>query len=61
MNLKTKPLRLFALRDTASGRLMPDLYFSSKPDAKRERDKLGGPPRYCVTYGPDHRLFRLAH
>jgi hypothetical protein len=49
-------LRLFALRDTASNKVIPDLYFADKQAAKRERDKRnaeGG--KYNVTPGPDHR------
>lgn len=50
-------LRLFAIRDLATGRILPNLFFSSKAEAKRERDKLGD-KTHCVTYGPDHRHFR---
>ena len=48
-------LRLFALRDTTTGKTIPDLYFSDKQAAKRERDERnsqGG--KYNVTPGPDH-------
>lgn len=48
-------LRLFALRDNKTSKPVPDLYFSSKPEAKRERDARGGPAVYSVTVGPDHR------
>lgn len=49
-------LRLFALRDTQTNKLVPDLYFVSKPEAKRARDELNnGVQRYVVTAGPDHR------
>lgn len=53
-------LRLFALRDTASNKVVPDLYFGSKPEAKRERDRLNGGDslRYVVVPGPDHRRYR---
>lgn len=47
-------LRLFALRDTTTNKIVPDLYFSSKPEAKRERDSREA-GRYVVTPGPDHR------
>lgn len=49
-------LRLFALRDTATNKTIPELYFSDKQAAKTERDarnKQGG--NYVVTPGPDHR------
>ena len=49
-------LRLFALRDTRTNKVIPDLFFASKPEAKKERDRRnadGG--QYVVTVGPDHR------
>lgn len=49
-------LRLFALRDTSTNKLIPDLFFSSKPEAKQARDdrnKKGA--SLVVTPGPDHR------
>lgn len=49
-------LRLFAIRDLATGRILPDLFFSSKSEAKLKRNELGD-KTYCVTYGPDHRHF----
>lgn len=48
-------LRLFAIRDTSSNKLIPDANFSDKKAAKAERDRLGGAPRFVVTHGPDHR------
>ncbi len=51
-------LRLFALRDSSTGKRVPDLYFSDKPAAKKgrdERNKSGG--NYVVTPGPDHRRY----
>ena len=51
-------LRLFALRNSSTGKLVPDLYFSDKPAAKKERDernKAGG--TYVVSPGPDHRRY----
>ena len=48
-------LRLFAIRDTQSNKLIPDTYYASKPEAKCARDKLNkGTARYVVTPGPDH-------
>lgn len=51
-------LRLFALRDTSTNKLLPNTYFGDKVAAKRERDELnkaGG--SYVVTPGPDHRRY----
>lgn len=53
-------LRLFALRDSHTGKLVPGFFAASKPEARVERDRLNGSPghngcRYVVTYGPDHR------
>lgn len=52
-------LRLFAIRDTFTGKTLPDQYFSSKPEAKRKRDQLdaeaGHKGKHTVTPGPDHR------
>lgn len=51
-------LRLFALRNTSTGKILADVYFSDKTLAKRERDernKAGG--TYVVTPGPDHRRY----
>lgn len=50
-------LRLFAIRNLTTGRIVPDAYFPSKPAAKAKRDELGA-TSHCVTYGPDHRKFR---
>lgn len=52
-------LRLFALRNSNTNKTIPDLFFSDKQAAKRERDernKEGG--EYAVTPGPDHRKFK---
>lgn len=54
-------LRLFALRDTSTGKLVPNLHFASKPEAKKARDEnnaAAGHDRYVVTNGPDHRRFK---
>lgn len=50
-------LRLFAIRDTSTNKLVPDTWFSSKDAAKRARDELNqdNANRYVVTLGPDHR------
>ena len=49
-------LRLFAIRELSSSRIIPNLYFPSKQEAKVKRDELGA-ATHCVTYGPDHRHF----
>lgn len=49
-------LRLFAIRDVSTGRIIPNLFFNSKPEAKAKRDELGK-ETHCVTYGPDHRKY----
>ncbi len=51
-------LRLFALRNTSTGKIVSDAYFDNKVAAKRERDarnQAGG--SYVVTPGPDHRRY----
>ena len=51
-------LRLFALRDTSTNKMLPNVYFPDKVAAKRERDtrnQAGG--TYVVTPGPDHRRY----
>lgn len=50
-------LRLFAIRDLTTGRILPELFFASKQAAKTKRDELGQ-SSHCVTYGPDHRHFK---
>ena len=50
-------MKLFAIRDLTTGRVIPDLFFSDKAAAKRKRNELG-PATHCVTYGPDHRRFK---
>jgi hypothetical protein len=53
-------LRLFTLRDATTNKRVPDLFFPSKPEAKRERERLNleaGANRYVVTTGPDHHRY----
>lgn len=50
-------LRLYALRDLATNRIIIGLYFSDKAKAKADRDTRP-PGTHCVTYGPDHRKYR---
>lgn len=49
-------LRLFAVRNLTTGKLVPG-FFADKNAAKRERDKLGK-NTHAVTPGPDHRRYR---
>lgn len=52
-------MKLFALRDNTSNKVVPNLFFANKQDAKRERDTrnaAGG--HYTVTVGPDHRRYK---
>lgn len=53
-------LRLFALRDSHTGKLVPEFFAAFKPEAKRERDRLNltsgeSRLRFVVVCGPDHR------
>lgn len=54
MQVEPMKLRLFAIRDTQSNKIVAD-DFPDKKAAKAERDRLGGAPRFVVTPGPDHR------
>lgn len=47
-------MKLFAIRDLTTGRIIPNLFFASKAEAKAKRIELGS-TTHCVTYGPDHR------
>ena len=53
-------LRLFALRDTRTNQVVPQLFFPNKPEARKERDLRNGDGglTYVITYGPDHRHYR---
>jgi hypothetical protein len=54
-------LRLFALRDISTGRILAGEFFPSKPAAKLRRDELNkadNATTYCVTCGPDHHSYR---
>lgn len=50
-------LRLFAIKALPSGKVIPGLFFADKKAAKAKRTELGE-ATHCVTYGPDHRLFK---
>lgn len=52
-------LRLYALRDTRTNKIIPDVYFFNKKDAKHERDlrKAHG-EQLVVTSGPDHHKYK---
>ena len=47
--------KLFVLREQKKGRVIPDLYFDNKMEAKQARNKLGKDT--VVSYGPDHKLY----
>lgn len=49
-------LKLFALRDTTTNKLVPSLFFNSKKEAKQTRDNM---PNTVVTYGPDHKKYTV--
>ena len=49
-------LRLFALRDIATNKIVPELYFGSKQEAKREPDRRPA-GQFVLTPGPDHRRY----
>ena len=52
-------LLLFAIRDTQTKKLVPNMFFANKSEAKRQRDVLNaGTSRYVVTLGPDHQKSR---
>lgn len=58
-------LRLFALRDTRTNKVVADLSFPAKPDARLERDLrnkavAANDMTYVITYGPDHRHYKAA-
>ena len=51
-------LRLFAVRNLTTGKIIPNTFFSSKAEAKKARDELGA-DTHRVTPGPDHRGYKL--
>lgn len=51
-------LRLFALRDTKTNKVLPETFFADKPAAKKVRDELNAQgSAVVVTPGPDHRRY----
>lgn len=53
-------MQLFAIKDTKTGKHLPDEVFSKKPDAKVRRDNLNkecGFDRYRVALGKDHKRY----
>lgn len=50
-------LKLFALKNLTTGRLVPGLFFHDKQEAKKAR-AVHGADTHCVTYGPDHRKYK---
>lgn len=54
-------LRLFALRDSTTNKIVPGQFFSDKQAAKQARNEnnaAAGYARYVVTNGPDHRRYK---
>ncbi len=62
-------MKLFGIKDTRTNNLLSGLFAAKREDLKDERDKLNRaeaetavePPRYCITYGPDHRHYNPRH
>ena len=53
-------MQLFAIRDTKTGKVVPDEVFIKKPDAKVRRNALNkecGFDRYRVALGRDHKRY----
>lgn len=49
--------KLFAIRDTRTNKLIPELFFEDKTKAKNARNELNsaaGKECFVVTHGPDH-------
>lgn len=55
--MKLPALRLFAIRDLTTNKIIPGVFFGSKQEAKLERTRRGA-ETHVVTNGPDHRKFR---
>lgn len=54
-------LKLFALRNITTKKLLTEEFFSNKPAARVRRDELNQAEKqvlYVVTPGPDHRRFK---
>lgn len=53
-------MKLFCIKNDQTRRVIPDLYFESKPMAKSERDKLAAETsqKHVVVAGPDHRKYK---
>lgn len=47
--------KLFVLRESKKGKIIPDLYFDNKMEAKKARNERGGTT--VVSYGQDHKLY----
>lgn len=57
----TLTLNLFALRNTATKKLITNEFFPNKPAARTRRDELNKTEKqvlYVVTPGPAHRRFK---
>lgn len=53
-------MKLFTLKHLPSQKVLLDMCFTDKQQAKKARDKLNesAPGEYVVTYGPEHRKYR---
>lgn len=54
-------MQLFGIKDTKTGKAVPDEVFIKKPDAKVRRNALNkecGFDRYRVTFGIDHKRYK---
>ena len=59
--MEDSTMQLFAIRDTKTGKAVPDEVFIKKPDAKVRRNALNkecGFDRYRVTFGIDHKRYK---
>lgn len=58
--MEDSTMQLFAIRDTKTGRVLPNEVFENKKTAKVRRNALNedvGFDRYKVTKGKDHKLY----
>lgn len=53
-------MKLFAIRNSVTNRIIPNTYFADKALAKKARDALTAQTQqdHKLTYGPDHRKFK---
>lgn len=53
-------MKLFAIKNTNTNRIVPDTFFSDKMLAKKARNSISEQTgqAHVITYGPDHKLFK---